>query len=521
MVATRGRVRRIGDLFGGTAERGANLLRAALGETLGRHEPPAPAPEAPALPAREGPETFREYVDRVNPRFQWYEHCVRLATVLQRVADGELRRVIIGMPPRHGKSEELSRLFSAYYLSRFPERWAALTSYAADLAYTLSRAARDNFTRGGGALRGDASAVKHWETTAGGGMWAAGFGGPATGKGFHLGIIDDPIKNAEEARSTIIGARNREWYRSVFLTRGEPGEAIVVCMTRWPGPGDLVGWLFEEEGEDEEPERWHVVLFEAIKEPDAPKIPASCTLEPDWREAGAALCPERYPIERLKRLAKRIGAFFFGALFQQRPRPRTGSMFPRDKVEIVPAAPAVVERRVRFWDFAATEGDGDYTAGVRMSVAAGVYYIEDVARGQWGSANRDARIKQTAQHDGTDVAQRREREPGASGKDTEHAFIKLLAGWPVDAVPASSDKETRADPFASQWQAGNVKLVKGEWNRDYLDEHEAFPTGNNDDQVDGSSGAFNMLAGPSGTGVLDYYAQMAAEARQQQETTNG
>ncbi len=155
---------------------------------------------------------------------------------------------MVFMPPRHSKSETVSRLFTAYYLYRHPERFVGLASYGADLAYTLSRAARDNFVKACGQLSKAAKAVKQWLTSTGGGLWAAGVGGPATGKGFHLGVIDDPIKDAEEAASDKIRQRNKDWLSSVFQTREEPGGAIVVLQTRWH-EDDLSGYLLSMEAD--------------------------------------------------------------------------------------------------------------------------------------------------------------------------------------------------------------------------------------------------------------------------------
>src|SRR5579884_4108582 len=155
---------------------------AALDSILASIDPTPPAPLS-----------FVEWVRQVAPRYQWYRHCQELADVLQRVADGELSRVMIFMPPRHGKSQTASRLFSAYYLYRHPDRFVGLASYAAGLAHTLSRAARDHYRRGGGLIRDDVRAVEHWETPQGGGMWAAGVGGPITGKGAYLALVDDPL----------------------------------------------------------------------------------------------------------------------------------------------------------------------------------------------------------------------------------------------------------------------------------------------------------------------------------------
>jgi len=198
------------------------------------------------------PLTFREFIAAVNPKYRFYKHCELLIAVLQRVADGEIKRLMIFTPPRHGKSETVSRLFSAYFLYRYPAYWVAVTSYSADLAHTLSRNSRENYLRAVGQVSDQASAVKQWETGAGGGLWAAGVGGQATGKGFHLGIIDDALKNAEEAASETIRARNQDWYQSTFYTREEPWSdtdphgAIINVQTRWH-EDDLAGCQIEQE----------------------------------------------------------------------------------------------------------------------------------------------------------------------------------------------------------------------------------------------------------------------------------
>ena len=287
--------------------------------------------------------TFPQFIDLVsNGKYHWYPYCVRLAHILQKVADGDLLRLMVFMPPRHGKSELVSRLFSAYFLYRFPDRWVGVNSYAADLAYTFSRAAKDNYLYADGIIRGDASAVKHWETGKGGGMWAAGVGGPITGKGFDLGIIDDPVKNAEEASSDVMRKKQKDWFDSTFSTREEPGAAIIIIQTRWH-EDDLSGYILGKE--EEEPEHWHVVHFEAIKEKESPEYPETCTVEPDPRKKGEALAPLRYPIEKLKKFANRIGSYFFGALFQQRPKPHEGNLFKRDWFELITRVPSRCRRR--------------------------------------------------------------------------------------------------------------------------------------------------------------------------------
>lgn len=423
---------------------------------------------------------------------------MKIARVLVRVANGELSRVMIFAPPRHGKSELLSRLFSAYYLSLFPERWVGVNSYAADLAYTLSRSARENFMANGGGVRDDVAAVKHWETAAGGGLWAAGVGGPITGKGFHLGIIDDPLKNAEEASSSTVNESHQAWYPSTFYTREEPGAAIVIMMTRW-NESDLCGWLLSQESEDEEPERWHVVSFEAIKEDEPIQIPSTCTLEPDNRAPGEPLCPERYSSEKLRKIAKRIGTYFWNALYRQRPTAREGNMFKLHQLPIVDVAPAGDKaKRVRYWDLGGSDSKkADYTVGCLLSRSdEGLYFVEDVERGQWSPKERNEKMTATAAADllayGV-IPTWIEKVPGLAVEVIDN-IVRLMAGYSVHTEMAKNDKVTRADPLASQCEANNVKVVTGRWNVSFRNELTSFPHGANDDQVDAASGAFSKLS---------------------------
>lgn len=458
--------------------------------------------------------TFREFIARVAPRYRFYRWCEKLIDVLQRVADREIDRLIVCAPPRHGKSETLSRLFTAYWLYRYPDQFVGLVSYAATLARTLSKAARTNYQTFRGERPDDATtAVEHWETGHGGGMWAAGVGGSITGKGAHLAVIDDPVKSAKDASSEALGIAFREWYPSTFYSRLEPGAALVIMATRWPGHGDVIGWLLEQERETAEPERWHIITFEAIKEdspafvrqadvpadtlvPDNAVLPESCTMERDDRAVGEPLCPERYPLPKLRRI-QQLNPFYFASLYQQRPRPREGIMFPPGSVEIVNTIPAGA-RRVRYWDKAGTEKNGAYTAGVLMAEKDGIYYVEDVIREQLGSERRRAKMREAAELDGVDVQVYVEQEPGSGGKESAENDIKLFAGFAITTERVTGDKVRRAQPFADQWQAGNVKIKRAPWTREFIAEAEAFPHGKYKDQIDAAAGAFNKLAlGPA------------------------
>jgi predicted phage terminase large subunit-like protein len=199
-----------------------------------------------------------------------------------------------------------------------------------------------------------------------------------------------------------------------------------------------------------------------------------------------------------------MGGYHFEALYQQRPTAPTGTLFDVSQLEFVDFAPVFVEKRVRGWDKASTEGSGDFTVGVKMSKDKhGIIYVEDVLRGQWNTAKRDKLIKITAEIDGQSCKIVGEQEPGSGGKDAAGLFVKLLAGYGVTTELPSGSKEIRADPFSSQVNAGNVRLVRGPWNEQYIEEMRQFPRGRHDDQIDASALAFKELTKP----VARFYSQ--------------
>jgi predicted phage terminase large subunit-like protein len=469
------------------------------------------------------PLTFRAFVDRVSGgRVKWYTYALVLASVLQRVVDGALLRVMIFAPPRHGKSELVSRYLPAYYLYRYPERWVGLASYGHELAHTLAKAARANYFLY--REEPERGAVKQWETGRGGGMWSTGIMGGFLGKGLHLGIIDDPLANAEQASSETIRKAHKEWWQSTWQTRAEPNAALVIIQQRW-NEDDLSGYLLDEEwrestlADDAAPERWHIVNFEALKSsPEEiaadeelngrPLFPPTCTVEPDWRKTGEALCEERYPRERLLRTKRRVGAYYWFALYQQRPRARGGLTFQIDKLRIVDAHEIAWERLVlvRYWDKAATESDdADFTVGglVGYDPVVDMSYVLGLVRGQWEPGERDRQIELTTQQDVKRFGTTRytvwgEQEPASAGKDAARAFRTLVKGA-AEGVRcfterASGSKSDRADPLASDCNTDQVRMLRASWNSTLRREFVDFPHGMHDDIVDACAGAFNKAA---------------------------
>lgn len=214
----------------------------------------------------------------------------------------------------------------------------------------------------------------------------------------------------------------------------------------------------------------------------------------DPRKSGEALWPSKYSLEELARRRAGMGVYDFAALQQQQPAPSGGGLFQESWFagKFVDAAP-IVARRARGWDTASTEDGGDYTVGVKIAEAGGIFYIEDVVRGQWSPANAEAHMQTTIELDGHDCAQREEKEGGSAGKTVIDARTKTFAGVNYEGVPISGSKVTRSKPFRVQCEAGNVRIVRGRWNKAYIDELCRFPTAKYDDQVDGSSCAFNAV----------------------------
>lgn len=456
-----------------------------------------------AISADEARESFAVFPFYVAPHY-WMTapHIELLAKELeafeQAVIAGESPRLIVLMPPRHSKSENVSVYFPAWFLGRNPDRRVILCAYGDSLAAGFSRRGRNILDEDGPAVFGvrvadDSSAANRWDIAGRrGGMIAAGIGGPITGKGADVLIIDDPIKNQEEALSPTYREKVWGWWRTTARTRLEPGGGVIICITHWH-EGDLTGRLLkdaEDNAADPDVDQWKTLRLPAIAE------------ENDLlgRRPGQALWPERYDEAALAKTKRALGAFWWSALYQQSPRAREGGMFKRHWFEVVKAVPTGLQL-VRYWDRAATKAtagnDPDWTAGVKMGRATdGLYYILDVRRIRGTPRECEALVKQTAELDGLETKTYMEQEPGSSGKDTIDYYTRILAGFAFYGDRVTGSKEVRADPLSAQAQAGNVKLVRGAWIEDFLDEIEAFPHGSHDDQVDATSGAFSKLAQP-------------------------
>jgi predicted phage terminase large subunit-like protein len=413
---------------------------------------------------------------------------------LMAVECGKVRRLIVELPPGSAKSTYASQFFPGWYMARNRSKNLVLASYGSELAEEHSYRAQRVVEEHGGLLGiGLATqAVSAWRTTLGNTLYAVGTGTGITGKRAGGVIIDDPVKGAKEANSPGIREDVWRWWVSDIYTRLDPGSWVIIMMTRWH-QDDLVGRVREAD-----PDGWDVVTIpaEAGENDILGRSPGEFLWsgDPHYNYAGdkLRLAKEHYRTSGAMRE--------WEALFQQNPLPGEGALFKAEHIAVLPAAPAG-GRSVRAWDLAATFAGGgrdpDWTRGVRMRVTAEKrYVVEDVVSLRGGPDEVEDLILRTARADGAGVPVRLAQDPGQAGKVQTMSLVRKLAGYRVFAVRETGDKATRAGPFASQVNVGNVAMVAGAWNREYREELGAFPSGKHDDMVDASSGAFAALLGP-------------------------
>lgn len=384
------------------------------------------------------------------------------------------------MPPRTGKSLTTSTYFPAWYLGRHPDREVLLGSYAASLAYDLSRACRNTLREHGQSVFGvgiadDSAAVDRWSIKARrGGFGAAGVGGPFTGKGADLLIIDDPIKGAKEADSETVRETARNWYRTDARTRLAPGGAVVLVQTRWH-EDDLAGWLLAEwkRGTGEE---WEQLVFPMVT------------------EDGALLWPERYGAEEVAAIKRGVGTRGWEALYQQRPAPAEGAIFKAGWFQRWDGGnlPAKFDELLFSWDCTFKDTDGtDYVVGGAIARTGAKKYLLERVRDRMDLPRTCREVE--ALRDGV-MARYGSRLPRgycpavtvedkANGPAVIQVMREKVPG--LIAVTPDGGKVVRANAVSPTVEAGDFFIpADAPWVDEYLHEMTTFPNGANDDQVD-------------------------------------
>jgi phage terminase large subunit-like protein len=457
------------------------------------------------LEAPEGEEArgLLDFIPHVSPRFKRPEHLRPLIELLER-AHQEPLRVLVSVPPRHGKTEAVLHSL-AYILQDDPTALLGYVSYEASLARSKSRSARDYAQTTGIVLREDASSLQEWLTPEGGGLRAGGIGGPLTGHGFRVLVIDDPIKNRVEAESGLIRQRNYDWLTSTAMTRLEPDGSMIIVHTRWH-EDDLIGRCLKQTElyhatNGAEGELWVHINLQAIDD-----------------DTGKALWPERWPKEKLLRRKAASGEYDWASLYQGRPRPKDSKPFGR--------LPATYERLDLTGKRLVIGGDCAATRSTRANWSVAVVYaywweLDEVHGDQlffdWVEV---VRLQDEVPKVAAEFGELQKRVPAdfvvegsGVGKGVAQTMRALNPKLELVEVTAVADKYLRAQLYAQAWQAGRVRIpaYQAPGLHEFVSVHRAF-TGLNDpadDDVDAGAHAFNhaMAAGP----FYDTVSQQQAE----------
>lgn len=442
------------------------------------------------------------YVAAMWPRFQVARHHRKLLDALERVEAGEVDRLIVTMPPRHGKSLIVSQHFPAWFLGRNPTRELICATYAQEKADDWGSEVRNQVADPlyqaifpGVTLRQDSKARRRFKTPQGGSFFAAGRNASITGRGAGVFLVDDPLKGREEADSATIREKLKSWYSSVVYTRLDPKGAIVLVATRWHDD-DLIGWVLREHAH----ENWEVIDFPAIN------------------ARGEALWPERFPLEWLLRRKMTLPERDWSALYQQKPQTDEGAIIKRSAWKPELRDPDTIRPLMVIVSL-----DTAYTAREENDRSACTVWwlVEDerdrrqalLLRYAWAKrlefADLIGEVMATAKHFGVrGVGLRVLVEAKASGLSVIQELRRKVPDLSIQAVLPMGDKVARAYAAQPAFEAGKVfaparkerqgpggelKPVFRPWALEVIDECASFPRAALDDLVDSTTQAINHL----------------------------
>jgi predicted phage terminase large subunit-like protein len=437
------------------------------------------------------------------PKFELAHHHRAIIERLEAVERGDISRLMIFLPPRHGKSLLGSQLFPAYYLGRHPDRSIIAASYASELAIDFGRKVRNLVAAPvyqaifpQAKMASDSASAHRFSLLNGGGYFALGAGGAITGRGANLLLIDDPTKSAADANSDAYRRSLHEWFESTAYTRLQgDSAAIVIIATRWH-MDDLPGWLLREHPE----ENWSVLSLPAIAETDE-----------GWRQEGDALWPKRFPLRTLNRTRATVGGAAWASLYQGQPAAAEGAIFKRDWWRFWTEAtlPARFEQTVLSIDSAYKTGrENDYSVGLILAVGTNGFYVLDVSRKRLEFPALKREIEMLAMKWKPDQILVEDKASGMSLLQELRVGTRL----PIQAIKVDTDKVTRANACTPLTESGRVFLpAAAPWLTDFLEEISSFPNAPHDDCVDAFSQALNFVREAySYTSLSQYYLNETA-----------
>ena len=416
-------------------------------------------------------------------------HIKLLASKLEAVERGDIRRLAIFMPPRHGKSILTSEFFPAWYMGRNPDKYIICSTYAQDLADDFGRKVRNQLQDKrytdifpDAELSTDSSSMRRFNTTKGGVYYAVGAGSAITGRGAHLLLIDDPIKGREEADSAAMRKNLLDWYRATAYTRLMPNGSVILIQTRWH-EDDLAGWILKETGH----EGWDVIEFPAILNERAANMLDLDEGDPLWKES--------YPIERLEEIKKTIGTREWSSLYAQKPSVEEGNIIKRWWWKTwTRENPPEMDYILQSWDTAYTVTEtSDYSACTTWGVFSGEggynLYLIDSFREKLTFPelkNQAIHLYNELQPDLVLV------EAKASGWSLVQELMRT--GIPITPFnPKKMDKLARVHSVAPLFEGGRIWAPDTDESADVMNQFAMFPNTKHDDLVDSTTQALLRL----------------------------
>lgn len=450
-----------------------------------------------------------EFVQEFHPKYLpgWvhYDICRKLEQFSKDVAEGKSPRLMILMPPRHGKSQLASKLFPAWHLGHNSSHEIIACSYNVSLALDFSREVRGVLRSSRFAtlfpdtkLDPEFQAAEAWKLTSptgvgAGGYVAAGIGGPINGKGAHVLIVDDPIKNAEEAESVDHLAKIATWFDSTAYTRLAPGGGVLIIQTWWSDL-DLAGRLQEEMRADPEADQYEIV-----------KYPAIAIEDEEFRVKGEVLHAARYPLSAIEKIKRKLGGDkgrYWNALYQQNPIPDEGAYFTQSMMRYRNELPPLESCYVyQAWDFAIGEKrQNDWTVGVTIALdfddvahlvelrrfrSADQLKIADEILGMYRNYTR---VVQIGVEDGQIWRGVKTHLDKRIQEERVYPYIEPLTPY--------TDKTVRARPLQGRMQQQKVTLPhEAPWLGQFMKEFLRFPAGMHDDMVDAMAWVVHLTLG--------------------------
>ena len=440
--------------------------------------------------------------------------CSELEKIAYTVGDGRPKQhdLIINVPPGTTKTITCSIMFPIWCWTRWHWMRFITGSYSGALALESAEYSRDLIRSDKFrqvypelAIKEDKDTKsnfkvikKRWrpehptrvpsQKDIGGNRFSTSVGGTMTGFHGDILIIDDPLNPHQSASDAEIKTANR-WMDNTLSTRKtDKAVSTIVTIMQRVHENDPSGHMLAKKKANLK----HICLPGEIRNYRDQLKPKE--LEKNYRNG--LLDPKRMNWDVLKDLEADLGQYGYAGQIGQKPTPPGGGMFKVDNLIAVEKLPPEVDIKevVRYWDKAGSQDTGAYTVGVKIARdKKGEFHIVDVKRFQKSAEERERIIRQTAEADGKAVKQYIEQEPGSGGKESAESTIRNLAGFRCEADRPTGDKVYRADPFSVQVNSGNVTMLKGDWNHDFVEELRFFPFGTYKDQVDAASGAFEKV----------------------------